>query len=228
MLEGAGFLAILSRPQMLQTRATVYVADDHPVFREGLTRGIRQRAELELVGESADGREALAEIKALGPDVALLDLRLPGLDGLGVLNALRRDGCATAVVLLTAHSAAEIVYRAIAMGAAAFLTKEADRDQICDAVAAAARGETRLPVDVQGELVRQIQAHAHDDRPRLTTREREVLGFIADGLSAPQIARELMLSTATVKSHLQTLYDKLDVSDRGAAVATAMRRGLLE
>lgn len=209
-------------------RASVVVADDHPVYREGLTRAIGQRADLELVGEAADGHAALEAIRELRPAVALLDVKMPGLDGLQVLHAIRRDELPTAVVLVSAHSAEDLVYQCISGGASAFLGKQADRDEICDTVAAAARGEVRLPPEIQGQLVRQIQLRAATDTPRLTTREREVLGMIADGMSAPDIAQELTLSPATVKSHLQTLYDKLGVNDRAAAVATAMRTGLLE
>ena len=213
---------------MSTARPTVFVADDHPLFREGLTRSVSERPDLELVGEADDGRAALEQIRALRPQVALLDVKMPGLDGLAVLKAIARDGLPTSVVLVSAHVTADVVYDAIAAGASAFLSKESARDEICDAVAAAARGETRLPPEVQGHLAQQVRMRAADSAPRLTEREREVLVMIADGLSAPAIAERLVLSTATVKSHQQTLYEKLGVSDRAAAVATAMRRGLLE
>jgi two-component system nitrate/nitrite response regulator NarL len=209
-------------------RHTVLIADDHPIYREGLTRAVTRRDEFVLVGEAQDGRAALQQIRALRPTVALLDFKMPGLDGLQVLRAIRRDELPTAVVLLSAHITPEAVYECIAGGASAFLSKEADRDEICAAVAAAARGEVRLAADVQGHLVRELRLRAAARAPHLTSREREVLLMIADGLSAPDIAERLTLSTATVKSHLQTLYGKLEVSDRAAAVAVAMRQGLLE
>jgi two-component system nitrate/nitrite response regulator NarL len=213
---------------MARERATVFVADDHPVFREGLIRAIRSRAEFEVVGESGDGREALEEIRRLEPAVALLDVKMPGLDGTQVAHALKRDNVATRVVLISAHAPSDLIYRAISLGAAAYVSKEASRDEICDTVAAVARGETRLAPDVQAELVRQIQMRAVEDRPVLSPREREVLVMIADGLSAPDVAGQLHVSPATVKTHLQSLYEKLGVSDRAAAVARAMRLGLLE
>lgn len=213
---------------MALTRPTVLIADDHPIYREGLTRAVARRPDLELVGEADNGRVALERIRALAPAVALLDVKMPGLDGLQVLNAVRRDALPTAVVLLSAHTTPETVYECLAGGARGFLSKEADRDEICDAVAAAARGEVRLSHDLQGQLVRQVQLRAAAQAPRLSAREAEVLAMIADGMSAPEIARRLTLSTATVKSHLQRLYEKLEVSDRAAAVATAMRQGLLE
>src|SRR5687767_9567216 len=210
------------------TRTTIFVADDHPVFRDGLVRALRSRPEFELVGEAADGRAALAGIKELTPAVALLDVKMPGLDGAAIAQALRRDGVPTRVVLISAHAPSELVYRAISLGAAAYLSKEASRDEICDTVAAVARGETRLSPEIQGELVRQIQMRAVGDRPVLSQREREVLELIAEGLSAPDVAKRLHVSPATVKTHLQSLYEKLGVSDRAAAVASAMRNGLLE
>jgi two-component system, NarL family, nitrate/nitrite response regulator NarL len=131
-------------------------------------------------------------------------------------------------VLISAHAPSDLIYRAISLGAAAYVSKESSRDEICDTVAAVARGETRLAPDVQAELVRQIQMRGVDDRPALSPREREVLVMIADGLSAPDVAGRLHVSPATVKTHLQSLYEKLGVSDRAAAVARAMRLGLLE
>ena len=213
---------------MAPTRSTVFVADDHPVFREGLIRAIRSRAELEFVGEAGNGREALEAIRELTPAVALLDVKMPDLDGTQIAHAIRRDNLSTRVVLLSAHAPSDLIYRAIALGAAAYVSKEASRDEICDTVAAVARGETRLAPDVQADLVRQIQMRAVDERPVLSPREREVLVLIAEGLSAPDVAKRLHVSPATVKTHLQSLYEKLQVSDRAAAVARAMRLGLLE
>lgn len=213
---------------MAQPRATVFVADDHPVFREGLIRAVRSRQELEFVGEAGDGREALEQIRELAPNVALLDVKMPSLDGTQITHAVQRDKLPTRIVLLSAHAASDLIFRAIALGAAAFVSKEASRDEICDTVAAVARGETRLAPEVQADLVSQIQIRAREDRPVLSPREREVLVLIADGLSAPDVGRRLHLSPATVKTHLQNLYEKLGVSDRAAAVARAMRLGLLE
>lgn len=189
---------------------------------------MRSRQELEVVGESGDGREALDTIRALVPDVAVLDVKMPGLDGTQITHAIKRDNLSTRVVLLSAHAPSDLIYRAIALGASAYLSKEASRDEVCDTVAAVARGETRLSPEVQGELVRQIQMRAIVDRPILSPREREVLTLIAEGLSAPDAAARLHVSPATVKTHLQSLYEKLGVSDRAAAVAQAMRIGLLE
>jgi two-component system nitrate/nitrite response regulator NarL len=206
----------------------VVIADDHPVYREGIVRAVRERPDLELVGEAATGREALALIQELRPDVALLDMKLPDLDGRQVLGAIRRDGVTTRVVFVSAYVDSELVYAAVGGGASGYLSKDATRQQICDAIVAVARGDPALAHEVHDGLMREIQVRAAHDAPTLSPREREVLELTADGLSAPEIGRRLYLSPATVKSHLQHLYGKLGVSDRAAAVAEAMRRGLLE
>lgn len=206
----------------------VYIADDHPVFREGLVRAVEQHSDFQLAGEASDGRTALGDIRALRPNVALLDVSMPELDGVAVLNAIVRDGLPTAVVLLSAHLSPEVIFRSMSTGASAYVTKDADRDAILDALAAAARGEVRMAPDVQAELVSELRRHAASDGLRLSARELEVVRLVADGLTTPEIAARLMLGSATIKSHLQSLYDKLGVSDRASAVAAAMRRGLLE
>jgi two-component system nitrate/nitrite response regulator NarL len=209
-------------------RVRILVAEDHPLFRQAVVRTVKERPDFEVVAETADGREALDAIRALKPDVAVLDLKMPGLDGVQVLNALTRDGDRTRVVLLSAYLDGATAFEAVAAGAAAYLSKDADGARIADAIAAVARGETVIGQEVQSGLAQQIRAQRDGRRTLLSEREREVLRLVADGRSAPQIGRLLFLSTATVKGHLQSLYDKLGVSDRAAAVAEAMRRGLLE
>jgi two-component system nitrate/nitrite response regulator NarL len=206
----------------------VLVADDHPLYRDGVVRAIKERPDLELVAECDDGRAALEQIRALEPDVALLDVKMPLLDGTAVLNAVDREKLPTRIAFLSAYLDAAVVYAAVAGGAAAYLSKEADRQEICEAIAAVARGQTIFAPQVQAGIAQEMRMRHDDDRPALSSREREVLELTAKGRSAPQIAEQLYLSTATVKTHLQRLYDKLGVSDRAAAVAEAMRRGLLE
>jgi two-component system nitrate/nitrite response regulator NarL len=209
-------------------RTTVLVADDHPLYREAVVRAVRARPEFQVVGETGDGREALDAIRADRPDVAVLDVEMPSLRGIDIVEALQRDGAATRVVLLSAHLESDTVYEAVAGGVAAYLSKAAAGDRICETIAAVARGEVILPAEVQAGLASEIRLRSEPGRPALSPREQEVLGLIAEGLTAPAVGRELHLSTATVKSHLKTLYEKLGVSDRAAAVAEAMRRGLLE
>jgi two-component system, NarL family, nitrate/nitrite response regulator NarL len=207
---------------------TVLVADDHPLYRRALVEAIRDGGGVELVGEASDGHEALDMIRAQRPDVAIVDVRMPGLDGMGVLNAVVRDGLPTRVLLLSAQVEDALAYQAVEAGAAGFLVKDAGADEISAAVAVAARGETVLAPGIQAGIAREIRLRRQDERPALSPREREILGMTAQGLSAPDIAQRLTLSPTTVRTHLQNLYDKLGVSDRAAAVAEAMRRGLLE
>ena len=204
------------------------IADDHPLFRDGLARRIKERPELELVGEAEDGPAALADIRVTRPDVAVLDIKMPGLDGIRIASAVAREELATRVVILSAYVESAVVFKALAAGARAFLSKDSDRREVCEAIIAVARGEVVLPPNVHAGLVDQIRARGGDDTANLTAREREILALIADGASAPQIGGVLHLSTGTVKSHLKNLYEKLGVSDRAAAVAEAMRRGMLE
>ncbi len=214
--------------QVAQARVTVLVADDHPVYREGVALAIRNRAEFELVGAYEDGREALTAIEELQPQIAVLDVQMPRLSGIDVLNAIQRDGHPTRVVLVSAHLESSAVYEAVSRGAGAYLSKDATRDQICDAVAAVARGEVVLDPQVQAGLAAQVVSRERSGRMVLSPRELEVLRLTAAGMSGPQIGRHLHLSPATVKTHLKSLYEKLGVSDRAAAVAEGMRRGLVE
>lgn len=199
------------------------------MLREGVARSVRDRPDLVLVGEAGSGRQALELVRDERPDVALLDMRMPDIDGLTVLRTLGAEGSPTRVVFLSAFADGPTVYAALEAGAAGFLTKDADRQSICDALVAASRGETMLSPELQNELAAQIFARARAETGRaLTARELEVLRLAARGRTGPEIARELFVSPTTVKSHLQNAYEKLGVSDRAAAVAEAMRRGLVE
>lgn len=205
----------------------ILVAEDHPLFREALARTIREQPAFELVGEAGDGREALSLVRTLRPDVVVLDLKLPEYDGLQILSILRQEEADAKVVLISAFLDGTLAYEAVAAGAEAYLSKDADREQICATIQAVARGETVLAPEIQAGIAQEIRSRG-GDRPALSPREREVLALVAEGRSAPDIGEALYLSPATVKGHLQALYDKLGVSDRAAAVAEAMRRGLLE
>ena len=208
--------------------AQVLVAENHPLYREAVVTAIRRAPGLDLVAEESNGRRALAALRELEPHVAVLDLRMPELDGMQVLNALVREGLRTRVVFLSAHTDSPTVYAAVGAGACAYLSKDLPGDAVCDAIAHVARGGTVLPPEVQNGIAAEIRSRAATEKPLLTPREQEVLKLIADGCSAPDIAVRLTVSHGTVKSHLQNLYQRLGVSDRAAAVAEAMRRGLLE
>lgn len=209
-------------------RVRVVVVDDHPVFREGVVRALGSSGQVEVVGEAGDGRSALAMVEELKPDVVLLDYSLPELSGQAVAHAIVRDGLPSRVLFLSAHAESSVVYQALEAGAAGYLSKESRREQIVDAVVACAEGRNVVPPDVAAGLVSEIRLRSRRDAPVLTPREREILKLIADGRSLPDIAKQLILGLTTVKTHAQHLYEKLGVSDRAAAVAEAMRRGLIE
>ena len=221
-------MTVTSMPAQGRKRVTVLVADDHPLYREGVVRALSASGQVEIVGEAEDGRAALAQIQEHLPDVALLDYKLPELDGVAVTNAVVRDQLPTRVLLVSAFTDSGVVYQALETGAAGFVSKEARREQIVDAVLACARGENVVPPAVASGLVSEIRLRKQDERPALTQREQEILKLIAAGKSLPEIAKELYLGLTTVKTHVQHLYEKLGVSDRAAAVANAMRRGLIE
>jgi two-component system, NarL family, nitrate/nitrite response regulator NarL len=213
---------------LARRRVRVLAADRHPLYRDALSRAIKERPELELVGQARDGREALDAIGSEQPDVAVIDRTLAGLSGDQILNAVGRDSLGTRVVMIAAEPDPELVYAAIANGAAGYLTKDADARELCDAIAAVARGRTVLSPQLQAGIAGEIRRRAVDERPVLSDRERQTLELVAAGLTAPQIGRRLCLATPTVKTHLHHVYDKLWVAERAAAVAEAMRRGLLE
>lgn len=209
-------------------KVRVVVGDDHPLFRDGVVRALVSSGQVDVVAEADDGIAAFALIKEHAPQVALLDYRMPGLDGAQVAAAVRRDELATRVLLLSAHDESAIVYHALQEGAAGFLPKESTRAEIVNAVLDCANGRSVLSPAIAAGLVGEIQRRTEPAGPSLSKREREVLGMIARGHSIPAIAGELFLAPSTVKTHVQRLYEKLGVGDRASAVAEAMRRGLLE
>ena len=209
-------------------KVRVVVADDHPLFRDGVVRALASSDAVEVVAEAADGATALALIKTHVPHVAVLDWRMPGMDAAQVAAAVRRDNLPTRVLVISAYDESAIVYHALQEGAAGFLPKETTKSQIVSAVLDCARGRDVLAPDLAAGLVGEIRRRAEPPGPVLTAREREVLGLIAGGRSVREIAAELHLSPATVKTYVQRLYEKLGVGDRGSAVAEAMRRRLLE
>ena len=213
---------------MAERRVTVVVVDDHPFFRDGVTRGLARDGRVEVVGEAGTGAEALAVIGRQLPDVALVDYQLPDMNGVDVTHALRRDSVATRVLLVSAVTDGAVVFRALEEGAAGYLAKDASRTELIDAVMQVARGETVIPGGLTEGLAAQIRLRAQPSAPALTPRELDVLKGFARGLSIPQLAAELFVAPSTVKTHTQRLYEKLEVSDRAAAVAAAMRLRLLE
>jgi len=210
------------------SKVTVLIVDDHAFFRDGLSRGLTRSGQITVVAEAGNGREALEAIRRERPTVAVVDYQMPDVDGIAVLHAVIREQLATRVLLLSAFTDSAVVFRALEEGAAGYLSKDADRQSIVDAVLGVARGETVVPAPLAAGLAGEIRLRAQSQAPALSARERQVLQAFSRGLSIPQTAAELYIEPSTVKTHTQRLYDKLGVSDRAAAVAEGMRRGLLE
>lgn len=202
----------------------VVVVDDHPVVRDGLRGMFAGHDGFEVVGDAQDGGEALARAEALDPDVVLMDLRMPGTDGVSAIRALAERGIRAHVLVLTTYDTDRDVLTAIDAGATGYLLKDAPREELFRAVVAAARGETVLSPSVATQLLGRVR----NPRPAtLTPRELEILRLVAGGASNRDAAAELFISEATIKTHLLHAYDKLGVRDRAAAVAAAYERGLL-
>jgi DNA-binding NarL/FixJ family response regulator len=201
----------------------VLLVDDHPVVREGLRGMLDAEPDLAVVGEAGSGEEAVARTRAVEPDVILMDLRMRGLDGVGATERILAFSRARVVVLTTYETDADIL-RAVEAGASGYLLKDASRGDLANAIRAAARGETVLAPSVAGRLVDRVR---RPERQTLSGREVEVLALVAKGLTNAEIGRVLHITEATVKTHLLRTFGKLDVSDRTAAVTTAMAQGLL-
>ncbi|NBH05495.1 response regulator transcription factor [Amycolatopsis sp. SID8362] len=202
---------------------TVLIADDHPVVRDGL-RGIFTGRGFEVVGEAANGAEAVVLAERLRPDVVLMDLRMPGTDGVAAITELARLGNPARVLVLTTYDTDSDVLPAVEAGATGYLLKDAPREDLFRAVEAAARGEAVISPAVASRLLGRMRAPAHEP---LSQRELEVLTLVARGSTNKETAKKLFISEATVKTHLIHVYAKLGVNDRAAAVAVAFERGLL-
>jgi DNA-binding NarL/FixJ family response regulator len=201
------------------------VVDDHPVVRMGLVAMLSEHEDFEVVGEAADGAEAVAQAARLAPDVVLMDLRMPGVDGAEATARLRSSGAdAPAVLVLTTYDTDADIVRAVEAGATGYLLKDAPRETLADAIRRAARGETVLAPPVVARLASRMREPA---APALTERETQVLQCVARGLSNGEVGRELHIGEATVKTHLLRAFEKLGVTDRTAAVTAAYKAGLI-
>jgi two-component system nitrate/nitrite response regulator NarL len=207
-------------------QVTVLIGESQPLFRDALVRVVRQDPACTLVAEAPDGRAALREIRSRRPAVALLGDPLEGMSAARVARAIARDRLPTRTILLFGALDGDAAFEALAAGAAACLTRAVMPETLRHAIATAARGGTVVAPELQSGVAREIRLR--DGHPLLTPREREVLELIADGRRTAEIAGTLHVSPTTVKTHLGNAYEKLGVSDRAAAVAAGMRRGLLE
>jgi DNA-binding NarL/FixJ family response regulator len=199
------------------------IVDDHPIVRDGLRGAFTGHAGFEVVGEAANGADAVARAEALRPDVVLMDLRMPGGDGVAATRRLRERLPEVRVLVLTTFDTDNDVLPAIEAGATGYLLKDAPVDDLLRAVRAAARGEAVLAPSVAGRLMGRVRQPA---RGALSQRELQVLKLVADGATNREAAAKLFISEASIKTHLLRIYDKLGVRDRAAAVGEAFRRGL--
>jgi DNA-binding NarL/FixJ family response regulator len=201
----------------------VLLADDHPVVREGLCAMLESAEGITVVGQAGSGEEAVALASHLTPDIVLLDLRMGGMDGVDATGHILRASPRSKVVIVTTYESDADILRAVEAGAAGYLLKGSSRMELINAVQAAARGETVLTPSLASKLFRARAV----ETPPLSEREIEVLRLVSQGLTNAEIGRKLFIGEATVKTHLLRAYRKLDVSDRTAAVITALERGLL-
>ncbi|MFE7125478.1 response regulator [Streptomyces sp. NPDC057617] len=210
-----------------QRTITLIVVDDHPVVRDGLRGMFESAPGFEVLGEASNGVEGVALAARLDPDVVLMDLRMPGGGGVDAIAELTRRGARAKVLVLTTYDTDSDTLPAIEAGATGYLLKDAPREELFTAVRAAADGRTVLSPAVASRLVSRVRTPAAAGREPLSAREREVLELVARGTPNKEIAAELFISEATVKTHLTHLYAKLGVKDRAAAVAVGYDRGIL-
>jgi two-component system NarL family response regulator len=203
----------------VSAKIRVLIADDHPIFRVGLRNLISQQADMEVVGEANDGPETIQQIAALHPDVTLLDLRMPGMDGPQVIAAVLAQDREARIIILTTYDGDEDIYRAVEAGARGYLLKDTFPEGMLDAIRDVHGGGHLFPAAVAAKLVGRGQP--------LSTRELSVLELLARGLSNKEIQSALSIPEGTLKNHLKRVFDKLDVTDRTQAVLVALKRGLV-
>jgi len=199
----------------------ILIADDHPVVREGLAAMIKRRTDMTVVAEANHGQEAVALFHQHQPDVVLMDLRMPEMDGVEAILTIREQTPEARVIVLTTYDTDEDIYRALRAGAKAYLLKDTPREELLDTIRAVSAGRTRVPSDVAAKLVERVSSET------LTAREVDVLRLIVAGHSNREIATLLYISEGTVKTHVNHILMKLGVSDRTQAVTTALKRGLV-
>ncbi|HEX2989076.1 MAG TPA: response regulator transcription factor [Anaerolineales bacterium] len=209
----------------------ILIADDHRIVRQGLRLILETEPDFEVAGEASDGAQAVKLCQELKPDVVLMDLRMPNMDGLTAIERLRRDQPEIAVVILTTFNEDELMFRGLQAGARGYLLKDTERSTLFETLRAAARGETLLKPEIVARVLSRVAAPAStrsSDPTGLTDRELEVLRSVARGQRSKEIGLQLGISERTVKAHLASIYGKLGVDSRAAAIAVAAQRGLLE
>ncbi|MGE5221827.1 MAG: response regulator [Omnitrophica WOR_2 bacterium] len=213
-----------------QGKIRVLIVDDHAVVRQGLRTFLELQDDIEVIGEAGDGTHSLEMIQQLKPDVVLMDLVMPGMDGITATRQIKTLGSGAQVIALTSFTEDDKVFPAIQAGACSYLLKDVSPDDLVEAVRAAARGEARLHPDIARKLMEQVaqgKVAAEPGPIDLTGRELEVLRLVAQGLSNREIADRLVISEKTVKTHMNSILGKLNLEDRTQAAVYALRRGLV-
>jgi len=209
----------------------ILIVDDHLIIRQGLRLILETEDGFDLVGEASDGAEAVRLSADLHPDVVLMDLRMPGMDGLTAIEKLRDSQPEIAIVILTTFNEDDLMLRGLQAGARGYLLKDTDRETLFDTIRAAARGETLLKPEIMARILSKAGTHSAraetSSMLELTAREREVLEAVARGERSKEIAVKLSITERTVKAHLASIYQKLGVDSRAAAIAVAAQKGLL-
>ena len=208
----------------------ILVADDHMIIRQGLRLILETEDDFDLVGEAPDGAEALRLCAEMNPNVVLMDLRMPGMDGLSAIEHLRAEQPGIAVVILTTFNEDDLMMRGLRAGAKGYLLKDTDRETLFNTIRAAVRGETLLKPEIMKRVLLQMSATGVKESfpTDLTGREMEVLKAVAQGERSKEIAIRLGISERTVKAHLASIYNRLGVDNRAAAIAVAAQKGLLK
>lgn len=211
----------------MTTSIRILVADDHPIVRSGIVALLADAADITVVGEAADGDQAVTMALSLLPDLVLMDLRMPTMDGDRATAQILASESGIRIIVLTTYESDESILRAIEAGASGYLLKAAPQEEILAGIRSVARGEVALSPAIATLLVRRVKTPAAATTVSLSVRETQVLALVAAGQSNPSIARELFVSEATVKTHLLHAFSKLGVNDRTRAVTLAMELGLL-
>ncbi len=208
----------------------VLLADDHRMLREGLRRSLTEEG-FEIVGEAENGEQAVRMVADLQPDVVLMDVSMPEMDGLEATRLIGGSFTATQVIMLTMHADHEVLADAIRAGASGYLVKDCSTEEIAEAIRMAVQGDTVLSPQLAATMLDEVRRLDVPDIPEeervITKREEEVLQLIADGCSTPEVAEQLYISQKTVKNHLASIYQKLDARDRTQAVLQAVRMGIV-
>jgi DNA-binding NarL/FixJ family response regulator len=212
-----------------EKKIKVLVVDDHRLVRDGLINLLRINPDIEVVGDASDGDEAVARARSLKPDVILLDISMPGMNGITATKLIKKDLPDTNVIMLTMLDQEEYVYEAVKAGATGYLLKNTGLEELVKAIKEVHKGGANFHPDAQAQLLKEyvFLARRNQDTYGLSNREIEVLQLLADGMSNKEIASKLFISTQTVKTHIAHIFNKLGVNDRTEAVASALRRGLV-